>query len=158
MRAINICSHRRFRGAVKNMLNLNFVLPFALGLVIVLQGGLNRLIARDWSLGSATALNATVLFIFACTVCTLPGPLKARFDWGVWRWWYLIPGILGFCFVAGAPLAISRLGAVRMTIGLIAAQLIGGLLWDWYMEGLSITWPRLAGVALAFVGVVISSL
>lgn len=141
-----------------DMFRLDFLLPIALGFAVVLQGGLNRQIARDWGMGGAAVFNACVLFVFAWTICMIVADLKPKFAVQAFRWWFILPGILGFCLVAGIPIAIAKLGAVRVFIGLIAAQLIGSMLWDIFMESIPVSWPRVAGIALAFLGVVISSL
>ncbi len=140
------------------MVKIAFLLPTLLGFAAVLQAGMNRQIARDWGIGGATLLNAGVLFAVAFALCFLVTDLRPKFELQHLRWWFVVPGILGFCFVAGIPIAIAKIGATRVFVGLVAAQLAASLLWDFWMESMPISWPRVAGIALALLGVAISQM
>lgn len=141
------------------------LLPLFLGIAGVLQGGLNRQMALKWGLASAVFVNAVVFFI-ACLALFLAAKAGASWiasDFSIrgnlsqFKWWYLLPGLFGFAFVVGIPYAIPRIGALQVFLGIIAFQLIGSMLWDLWVEGIAISWHRVAGSALALVGAGIAS-
>lgn len=140
-----------FRGIGGLMLGI-WLITFAVGIAAVLQAGLNRLLGKDVSLASALFLNGAVFF-----TCSLVYWLwrKEEATSGSWAWWAFIPGILGFLFVLGVPFAISRLGATSVFVCLIAAQICGGLVWDWSVEGLPINLWKLVGAGLTLVGALV---
>ena len=53
---------------------------------------------------------------------------------------------------------LERVGATRVFIGVIAAQLVVSMLWDFYAEGLKISGWRIAGGALALAGSALAAL
>ncbi len=133
------------------MIGIWFI-TFAVGIASVLQAGLTRLLGRDVSLASALFLNGAVFFC-----CSLLYWLWRRetATTGTWAWWAFIPGILGFLFVLGVPFAISRLGATSVFVCLIAAQICGGLVWDWSVEGLPISLWKILGATLTLAGALV---
>ena len=137
-------------------------LPAVLGALIVLQAGLNRKVAAAWGLPRAVLFNALVM-----TVCA-----SLFLAWRIWRaheseaglsydfkhfaFWFLLPGTLGFTLVYGGPWSILRWGAVHTFLLVISAQIFASMLWDWRVEQLPISWLRLLGVALTWLGVLIA--
>jgi transporter family-2 protein len=131
-------------------------LPAILGVVVVLQAGLNKKISAQWGITGAVLLNAIVFLVIAGVVYGLRLPhLKGEIEMKSFSWWYLVPGVLGCVLVFGGPMAISRWGAVHTFILIISAQLLASLVWDSQIEGLSISTMRLVGIALAWIGAVI---
>jgi transporter family-2 protein len=134
--------------------------PAILGVLVVLQAGVNRKLASQWGLTSAVLLNALVLFILAALLFILclwkpeffPKNLRSSIDFKNFRLWFLLPGLMGFCLVIGGPFAVARWGAVQTFILVISAQLITSLIWDFQVEGLGISYMRLLGIALAWSG------
>jgi transporter family-2 protein len=143
----------------------SLLLPAALGVSIVLQSGLNRLMARGWGLGPVTLFNSLILCMVSFVLWIaargahgwIPAMFRDRGGFSEFGWWYWIPGVLGFFAVAGVPLAISRIGALQTFVILIGAQLAGSIVWDWIAEGKTVTWIRVAGAVLAFVGAALVS-
>lgn len=86
-----------------------------------------------------------------------PEALKERQGFEAWSWWYLLPGLLGFAFVVGLPYSIARIGALQVFVGLVVAQMVGGLLWDHFVEGLDWSFSRILGATLAVVAVLLAS-
>ncbi len=70
----------------------------------------------------------------------------------------VLPGLFGFFIIAAMPWAIERVGATRVFIGIIAAQLVVSLLWDFYVEGIRVSAWRIAGGALALAGTALATL
>ena len=70
----------------------------------------------------------------------------------------ILPGIFGFCIIAGIPWAISKLGAAKVFVGIVVAQVTVSMLWDTLVDGKPLSWMRLAGALLAIVGVALVSM
>lgn len=142
-------------------------LPFLIGALGVLQNTLNRLFAASLGLGAALLINGFVL-----AACSLSFYLALRFiptDWlpAMYRplpaprpfaVYDLIPGIFGFLIVAAMPWVIQRMGATRVFVVIIAAQIIVSILWDRWVEGMEVSVWKIAGAALALAGTALASL
>ena len=132
---------------------MGFFLPALLGILVVLQAGVNRKVAALCGLPAAVFLNAVVLTLSAGIFLALTA---ARSQWfpPEFRWsvdtktvspWFFFPGLIGFVLVLGGPWAISRWGALHTFILLISAQLLTSLVWDLTVEGLAVSRTRWAG-------------
>jgi len=127
-----------------------WLITFGVGILSVLQGGLNRVMAQPFGLPLAVVVNASCFLIGSLIYLwfqrhTLPSSLN-------WNWWYVFPGLMGFLFVLGVPFAIARLGAVPVFVTLVAAQMLGSVIWDIFMEPINVAPARLVGTALALSG------
>jgi transporter family-2 protein len=139
-------------------------IPAILGIVVVLQAGLNRRISQTWGLPPTVFLNAIVFTVAAGILylfCQGQGdaiaePFRTRFDWKSMAPWFVVPGIFGFLLVVGGPWSISRLGAVQTFTLLISAQLATSLLWDRFVEGIAISPMRVVGVVITWLGVLLA--
>ncbi|MCB9777722.1 MAG: DMT family transporter [Alphaproteobacteria bacterium] len=142
-----------------------WVVPLVVGTLAVIQGGLNRMLAERYGLVPVVGLNAVV---FGLAIAVLGGVVVARPDWfpASWaptgaRWqpklWHVVPGLCGFALVAGIPWAIGHLGAVRVFVGIVVAQVVASALWDGLVEGTPPTPLRIAGAVVAILGVVLAS-
>ena len=72
-----------------------------------------------------------------------------------WRWWFILPGLLGTFAVFALLTGYTRLGAATPTVALIAGQVLTALLLD--LAGLTLRPGALtpagwAGIALFVVG------
>lgn len=141
------------------------LLPFFLGFAAVLQGGLNRHIATDYGLPGAVLLNNIVLLVAAGTLFLVtrssvgvPELFQDRGAFKSFSWWYVLPGIFGFCLVTGIPWAIVKIGAMRFFVAVVGAQILASVLWDIYVEKLPVGGMRVAGALLAMAGAVMVSL
>lgn len=143
----------------------SYFLPFFLGILAVMQGGLNRQISREWGLAGATLTNNFVLLVCGLALFfttrfspeSVPAFFRPKTGLSSFSWWYLLPGLCGFSLVTGLPFTIQRIGATRVFVGLIAAQLLTSLLWDARIENLPVTGTRVLGALLAFGGAVLVS-
>jgi transporter family-2 protein len=68
----------------------------------------------------------------------------------------MVPAFGGVIIVAGIPWAIARLGALPVLVGIVASQMVVGLLWDALVEGQPITALRVVGATLAVAGVFVA--
>jgi len=141
------------------------LIPLAVGAMTVLQGTLNREMSYGMGLGAVTLLNSIVVLavsiLFYVMVRVAPSSVPAIFpgvpDLSRLAFWMILPGLFGFCIIAGIPWAISKVGAARVFVAMVVAQLIVGLLWDFFVAGQPISLTRGGGAALALIGVVIAS-
>jgi uncharacterized membrane protein YdcZ (DUF606 family) len=140
------------------------VLTLFLGVVAVLQGTLNRLVAKSWGLTSTILFNNMVILVaasaFYLAVKTVPRAFPESFagraEFASFSWYYVLPGLFGFTLVAGIPLAIGAIGALDAFVIMVCAQMATSLVWDGVAEGIPPSWPRVAGAALAVAGVLVS--
>lgn len=139
-------------------MKLNFLLPMALGALVVFQGVMNRQIGEVKGLSFAVFMNAVVLVTVASTV------LAGLFVWGqqapdylrpqlnpVWRWWYILPGLMGFMLVFNVPISMRGLGAFPTIVSMLLGQLLCSFIWDALAAG-SFNITRLAGLILTALG------
>lgn len=136
------------------------LVPIAMGVVAVLQGSLNRRVAANLGLPLTVLLTHGVALACACGLwlwlraapSTLPSLFQSSQSPARVEWWYFVPGIVGFLFVCGMPLAFARLGVYQSLLLLIVSQLCLGLAWDRVVEGRSISSIQLLGAGIAVAG------
>lgn len=131
-----------------------WIMTVAIGIASVLQGGLNKNLAKDLGLPLAVLINGILFFIAAAVYWffnrqNMPEPS------GSIPWWILAPGLFGFVFVLGVPAAIARLGATPVFVALVATQIAGGIAWDLTIEGQPISLARWVGAGLAMAGALV---
>jgi transporter family-2 protein len=138
-----------------------FLLPAVLGAAAVFQALLNREVGSRLGLAQAVFINNIVffaaglaLFVASHRVPELfPEFFRPRTSETGFRWWFVLPGILGFSLVAGAPWAVSRLGAFTVFVLFVTAQLFTSLLWDHFSGASPLTLSRVGGLILTLAGV-----
>ncbi|MEE9382913.1 MAG: DMT family transporter [Nannocystaceae bacterium] len=146
-------------------MQLYLIIPLVLGALAVLQAALNRRILIHLGLSYTVILNATVLFLvssaFAVLVRRFPDLFPAAFRGELathsFRWWFLVPGCCGFFLVSGVPWTFSKVGALQVFVGIVAAQVVASALWDASIEGHPLTPARIAGGMLAVAAVALVS-
>lgn len=129
------------------------------GVSTVVQGAMNRSLANPAGLSLAVFINAIVflvasmilLWIEKASPSLLPELFRQKGAW-VPSWWHAIPGLAGFVIVSGIPFALTRIGATRTFIVIIAAQLILSAGIDFFAAKTALTPGRIAGCVLTFVG------
>lgn len=146
-------------------MNTALIIPFMIGVIGILQGTINRQMSTE--VGLATALvfgniiTLVVSIVFYYYVKLNPASFpefvlpKAMFT--NFQWWYILPALFGFFILAGLPVAIFKLGAVKVTLFLIAAQVLTSALWDHFVENIEVTPYKIVGLILAMMSVAISS-
>lgn len=145
---------------------LGFLLPFLIGVMGVLQNTMNRRYAVSMGIPMALVFNGIVLFFGALIFYfglrfipakNIPGLYQASESGFAFGWWLFIPGLLGFLIVAIAPWAIESVGATKVFIGVIVAQIFTSILWDYFVESLPVDPMRAAGAALALAGALLAA-
>lgn len=134
--------------------------PIILGIVGILQGTLNKEIAKDVGLTQATLINTALTFIFSIGLFfivkyfpkSFPDLFHIKGSLFSFKWWYLFPGILGLIIVSVLPYSLAELGAGRVTILLVGSQMIFGVFWDQMFDGIPIDWRKILGIIFSFIG------
>ncbi len=142
---------------------LPILLSVIVGLSIVLQNGLNHRISHTLSMG--TILTANCIISLALSVGLLlitrlypewvPDtfrPTSSTLSQAMSRWWILIPGVCGFLIILSMPVAIGKIGVLKVLAIVIAIQLGGGMLWDYAVEGITPSLQRIAGSIITLAG------
>lgn len=91
------------------------------------------LVAVSQRVGLPTALLLNTLVGLALIVAVILAGDAAAMSGSVfrsWRWWFLVPGLLGTGFVAANVAAVARIGTVATASLVIAAQLGAAALAD----------------------------
>lgn len=144
-------------------MNWYILLPLILGAFGILQGTINRQISSQIGIAQATLISNFGTLIL-CSVFYLlvkysaqsfPELFKIRAPLTTYNWWFIFPAIFGFLIVTCMPFAFAKLGAVKVTVGLIAAQMITSALWDIYVENIAINALKIMGMIFSFLSVVL---
>ncbi|AYF44097.1 PF04657 family protein [Halobacteriovorax sp. BALOs_7] len=144
--------------------NIYVLVPVLIGFIGILQGALNRVMTQDigltWMalLGNFVTLVVCIGFYFFAKANPEFFPDFVRLKEFQFKWWYVIPGIFGFLFVVGLPIGIYQVGAVKTTVGLIAAQMVTSVMWDLFIENIPMTVPKGLGVLMAIASVLLITL
>jgi uncharacterized membrane protein YdcZ (DUF606 family) len=142
-----------------------FFLSLVVGAFGVLQNTINRKIAVDWGIPLTLVVNGAVILSLSLVVFflltipaqnSLPEFFRPRTSLAGFSWLVLVPGVLGYAIVIFVPFAVSQLGATRVFIAIIAAQIVVSMLWDRLYEGIIMSPQRLVGAALAFIGALLT--
>ncbi|MBC7537281.1 MAG: DMT family transporter [Bacteriovorax sp.] len=147
-------------------MNWTILLPLFIGCFGILQGALNRQIATTIGVTQATLITniGTVIicicfYFFVKSFSNLfPDLFQIKAPITTYKWWYIFPPILGFLIIAGIPYAIAKLGAVKVTVGLIAAQMVTSIVWDMMVEDINLNLMKVIGIFFAFLSVTFISL
>ncbi|MDO8349096.1 MAG: DMT family transporter [Planctomycetota bacterium] len=145
-------------------MSTELLVPLVLGVAAVLQATCNREIAVHTGLPAAAALNmlvatlAALAFAAYCAIRQAPdGLLRWPPDVTAFRWWWLLPGLVGFLIVLGLPWAVQRLGALSTFVVLVGAQVLASALWDRLHAGIPFSLPRVAGAVCTVIGITLLS-
>ena len=143
-------------------------ISFFIGLAIVGQSGLNRIVADKHGLTGAVFINSVSVLLLSIIMLAmfrlpaieshLPSILKHKEVFKGLKLWYLFPGFLGLCIVTGVPFGFARWGAMNMIIGLISSQVIGSMLWDYFILKVPISGQKIIAAILAVASMILSAL
>ena len=142
-------------------MNWTILLPLFIGCFGILQGAFNRQIATTIGVTQATLITnigtliiCLFFYFFVKSFSHLfPDFFQIKSTLSTYKWWYIFPPIFGFLIIAGIPFAIAKLGAVKVTVGLIAAQMVTSIIWDMFVEDISLNLMKIIGIFFAFLSV-----
>jgi uncharacterized membrane protein YdcZ (DUF606 family) len=141
-------------------------LPLVAGALTVLQNTINKDVSSKISLQLSLLINNAFVLLLSVVLYlalaklpadSLPFLFRPKAGLGDFSWRFLAPGLCGFIFITIMPLAVEKAGAVRVVIGLIVAQIIVSMLWDYFAESLPLNFNRIAGAALALAGAILAT-
>lgn len=135
------------------------------GGLVALQSRVNGQLARaidDYSVAAVISFGSGLVLLLAI-VAAWPGGrrglrrLGVAFRAGAVPWWMLLGGVAGAWFVATQGIAVGVLGVALFTIGIVAGQTLGGVVFDVLGIGPGgrrpLSAPRVAGAVLALAAV-----
>ncbi|WP_445966004.1 DMT family transporter [Agromyces sp. ZXT2-6] len=144
---------------------LAIALTVVTGGLVALQSRVNGQLARaidDYSVAAVISFGSGLVLLLAL-VAAWPGGrrglvrLGVAFRAGAVRWWMLLGGVAGAWFVATQGIAVGVLGVALFTIGIVAGQTLGGVVFDVLGIGPGgrrpLSFARAAGAVLALVAV-----
>ena len=140
------------------------LVALGVGILTVLQGGMNKSISGQYGIAGATVLNSLLVLVFAVGIyfvvnhpkSPFPPYMKLPEGWtGVFRWWYVLPGLCGCLVVLGIPLGIIHIGAMQTMVFMICAQVVASMAWDLWVENIALSELRVLGGALVMGGAVL---
>lgn len=142
---------------------MQILFPIIIGAVGILQGGFNKKISATMGVAQATMLGSILTFImsigFYMYVKSNPSSFESfvqvKASLFTFKWWYVFPAFFGIIIVAGLPIAIAKLGAVKMTIALVGAQMVTSVLWDIFIEKIPMNFQKSLGALLAIISVLL---
>jgi len=143
----------------------SIILPLMIGAFGVLQNTLNKKLAGTMGLPMALVINNIVLLISALLFfffIRLPGEdrvpeiFRTKLTESFWNVQYLVPGLLGFFIIVTAPWSIEKVGATKVFVMIIVAQVVTSLAWDYWVESSPMPPLRLAGALIAAIGAFIA--
>lgn len=128
-----------------------------IGMMAVLQGGLNRQIAGKYGLSTAFFINSLVFLIIATTYWFMSASARAGNETFKMEWWYIFPGIFGALLVFGIPWSIPQIGALRVFLCIVGGQMVMSLLWDSFIEKRPPDMQTIVGTLFAISGLAIAN-
>ncbi len=142
-------------------MNWTFLIPIAVGVSGILQGGFNRNmsaplgLAHSLLLGNILVLIYSVIFYFAVTKApeSFPEFFRVKAPLATFKWWYVIPSICGFIIISGIPIGISKIGAVKVTVLIVVAQMITSILWDLLVDKVPMNAMKSLGLVFSLIAV-----
>jgi transporter family-2 protein len=147
-------------------MNWMIFLPLAIGFCGIMQGAMNRLVSNYIGVTQATLItnigcvlvSLVFYYIVRAYSSLFPYFYQIKAPLTSYKWWFIFPPLFGFFIIAGIPFAIAKLGAVKVTVGLIAAQMITSVVWDLVVEDISLNAMKVVGILFAFLSVTFISM
>ena len=142
-------------------MNVGITLSFLVGFCAVLQAALNKTMSNQIGLAHSILIGNCFIvvlnLIFFWSVQKYPHfyPEFMHFKGSLtaFKGWYLIPALFGFTIVAGLPYAYFRADAVKVTITMVAAQMMASVLWDLLVEKIPFQANKGLGIFFALLSV-----
>ena len=143
-----------------------YFVPLLIGILGILQGALLKNVALEIGVAHAILIALSIYFFLGIVLFILvsnnpqilPDFYAVKYPLTYYKWWYLVPGLLGFFIVLFFPQAMNQLGAVKVTILIIAGQIITSTLWDFFIEHLSFTPFKFLGIIFAILSLIFTVL
>jgi len=138
------------------------LLAMAIGASVVIQASINgelRILVGDPYRTALISTTVSTLFLIALSTIVIGRPIPDGAVFTGAPWWMWVGGVLGAIYVAAAAVLVSKLGSAVMFTLIILGQLIMAVIMDHFgMIGLDkhpVTAPRIIGISLVLIGVVL---
>jgi transporter family-2 protein len=143
-----------------------YLIPIAIGFASIFQGGVNRNMSNDIGLAHSILIGNIIIVAYSLTLYfwvqkspeTFPEFMRVKASIMTFKWWYIFPSICGFIIVAGIPYGIFKLGAVKVTVIIVAAQMLASILWDTFIEKSPVNLYKSLGLFFAGISVALTLL
>ncbi len=145
---------------------LAIVFSIMAGAFGVWQAGMNKVVADSLGFTASLLFNGVFFLVFNLIFFiyvyakpeTLPGEFAIQWALSDFKWWWVIPGLMGFLLVMGLAVSVGRIGAVQTIVISIAAQVFASIAWDLYAGDANLSKMRLAGAAVTLVGAMLATI
>lgn len=142
-------------------MNWTYLIPLAVGIAGILQGGVNEKISKDIGLAHGLMVGNTFVLILSILLIILtikyphifPEYFKLKASFSTFRPWYLLPGLFGFIIITGIPMSIVKIGAIKTTVLIVVAQMITSIIWDLSVEKLPLNFMKSLGLFFSVIAV-----
>jgi bacterial/archaeal transporter family-2 protein len=143
-----------------------YIVPLLIGIFGILQGALLKNVALEIGVAHAILIALAIYFFLGIILFilvsnnpqVLPAFYAVKYPVTYFKWWYLVPGIIGFFIVLFFPQAMNQLGAVKVTILIIAGQIITSTFWDFFIDHISFTPFKFWGIIFAILSLIFTVL
>lgn len=125
------------------------------GVLVSLSRQLNGRLSLSTSALHSSYWNHLVGLVFVTAIGATFGGLFIGNPWEA-PWYAYAGGPVGFVFIAASSWAITRIGAARTALLIIAGQMISGVVLDVILGTAGDTYARIAGVALILAGMLVA--
>ncbi len=145
---------------------LAVLLSIMAGAFGVWQAGLNKVIADSLGFTASLLFNGIFFLVFNLIFFvfvyakpkSVPSEFTINWSFEAFKWWWLLPGFMGFALVMGLAVSVGRIGAVQTIVFSIAAQVFASIAWDAYVSDAKLTKLRLLGAIVTLIGAVLSTI
>ena len=145
-------------------MNWTYFIPLLIGFAGIFQGGINRNMSEDIGLSHSILLGNVIIVGYSLILYFLvhkypenfPAFMRIKSHITTFKWWYIFPSIFGFIIVAGIPYGIYKIGAVKVTVLIVVAQMIASILWDIFIEKSTLNLYKSMGMLFAIISVALT--
>lgn len=138
-----------------------FLIPLAIGISGILQGALNLKMSDSLGLvhslliGNFLVLVYTVIIYFFVVKSpeSVPDFFRIKAPITSFKWWYVIPSVFGLMIISGIPIGIYRLGAVKVTVLIVVAQMVTSISWDIFVDKIPMNTMKVLGLFFSIIAV-----
>lgn len=138
-----------------------YLIPIAVGIAGILQGGFNKGMSEPLGLAHGLLIGNILVLVYSLFLYfgvikfpdLFPEYFRVKAPLSSFKWWYIIPSICGFVIISGIPMGMVKLGAVKVTVLIVVAQMVTSILWDLTVEKLPINTMKSLGLVFSLIAV-----
>lgn len=142
-------------------MNWTYIIPLAVGAAGIIQGGLNKTMSQNMGLTMALFIGNTLVVLYSIFLYFLAAKspesvselFKIKASSIGFKWWYIIPSLCGFLIITGIPFGISKIGAVKVTVLIVAGQMLTSIFWDIIVEKIPLNTMKGLGILCSMLSI-----